>query len=233
MQPVALWSGIYLPPGWVTLQFYLQNEGWIEAAGSVTLTHMTCGLEKLPEALSTTTPHSFAPAFQRQTEPLHKACVFSCQIICILFIHIFDLLSMYSVLFRSPLWSLKWEERKEVEEAKVLFFQAQCLQATCLHSSVTSLHTCYDTPFSSGARCHHLAASRGWLGARWVSPRYLWGATLALTDRLTGTHTHSGLIQTHFSCSTPAHMLPSHDTLCIKQWLYIHFFRHKIIFSPL
>lgn len=55
---------------------------------------------------------------------------------------------MYSVLFWSlmlAVLNLKWEERKEVGDAKLLYFQAQCLQATCLQSSVTSLHTCYDT----------------------------------------------------------------------------------------
>lgn len=70
---------------------------------------------------------------------------------------------------------------------------------------------------SVGARCHHLAASGGWLGARWVSPRYLLGVTLGITDMLTGAHTRKG--RTH---TVQRHRLPAQSLLCIK-WHFSSF----------
>lgn len=74
-------------------------------------------------------------------------------------------------------------------------------------------------------------------------PQVPLGSHIRPTDRLTGTyrHTHAHTLlqsilcpNTHSSYSTPAHMLPRHGALCIKQWLCSTsiFFRHKIIFHP-
>lgn len=80
--------------GWRCM-FYFQTEGWSEAAGSVTLTRVTFGLENLPEAVHAQkklcTP--LLQHFKGKTKPLHIARVFSCQMISILFF-----------FFYSPLW---------------------------------------------------------------------------------------------------------------------------------
>lgn len=136
---------------------------------------MTCGLERLPEALHTykkeKKSHSFATDIQRQAKPLHVAYVFSCQMICILCIHISDL-SLYSALLLDPDANSpksqvgSWKESRK--RKKLFYFQAQCLQAACLQSSVTSLHTYYDTSTLSGNPLSPLGRQRRltgcWMG---------------------------------------------------------------------
>lgn len=108
------------------------------------------------------------------------------------------------------------------------------------HLSLVYIHT-MTLPLSVGTRCHHSPASEGLLGARWVSPRYLWGATLGLTDRLTAACRHtctksipfsrrrSLLLQRNSSHSPKAH----HTLHRAVTLLYISFFQTKNYFSPL
>lgn len=160
-------------------------------------------------------------------------------------IHIFDM-SPYSALLLEPdANSLKsqvgsWKESKK-RKGYFTFRLSVYRPHVSSHLSLVYIHT-MTLPLSVGTRCHHLAASGGWLGAGWVSPRYLWGATLDLTDRLTGACTHTckhtqpfskqcSLLRQYSGSHTPKARHTLHKAVTL---LYIHFFsRHKIIFTPL
>lgn len=61
--------------GWRCM-FYFQTEGWSKAAGSVTLTHMTCGLEKLPGALLAKERKQTSLLFKSKQKPLRGVWLF-------------------------------------------------------------------------------------------------------------------------------------------------------------
>lgn len=115
--------------------------------------------------------------------------------ICILFfIHIFDL-SLHTAQLSEPdahLLKSQVERWKSKPKRKNCFtFRPSVYRPhVSSHLSLVYIHT-MTLPLSVGTRCHHSPASEGLLGARWVSPRYLGGAALGLTDRLTATRRHT------------------------------------------
>lgn len=199
-------------------------------------------LQKKRKEKKTLTPS--LQIFKGKQKPLHIAYVFSCPMICIQCIHISDL-SPYSSLLLDPdanSPNLKWEVGKKAEKEKLFYFQAQCLQATCLQSSVTSLHTYYDTSTLSGNPLSPLGRQRRLTGCWMGLPQVPLGSHIRpnwQTDRSVHTHiqkTHTTLSRAHSSNCTPAPTLPRHGTLCIKQWLCftsIFFFQTQNYFSPL
>lgn len=147
--------------------------------------------------------------------------------------------------------------RGREEDRKLLHFQAPCLQATCLQSSVTGLHTYNDTSSLCGNPLSPLGRQQ-WLTGCWIGlpqvPRGShirpgWQTDRALhTDghRQESTHAyaHAGSLLPLYSSS---HALLRLGTLCIKQWLcsvsdfffflfflfpFLFFPKHKIIFHP-
>lgn len=140
------------------------------------------------------------------------------------------------------LWNLKWEVGRKAKEEILFYFQARCLQATCLQSSVTSLHTCYDTSSLSGNSLSPLGRQRRLTGCWMGLPQVPLGSHIRpnwQTDRSVHTHMqtqHNPFPSSaHSSDSAAAHILPRHGALCIKQWLCFTsiFFPDTKLFSPL
>lgn len=159
--------------GWRCM-FYFQTEGWREAAGSVTLTHMTCGLEKPPKALQT---KNSSPLFhnlskEKPTSP-HSMCLFMSNDLhpFFFFIYIFTSLTCQWIRRCSGAWcplseisSGKKKGRKTDWRNCFTFRRRVCRPHVSSHLSLVYIHT-MTLSLSVGTRCHHLAASSGWLGA--------------------------------------------------------------------
>lgn len=110
--------------------FYFQTEGWREAVGSVTLTHMTCGLEKPPKALQTKTSSPFFHNLSKEkpTSP-RSMCLFMSNDLhpffyfFFLYIHVFDSLSVGSCAALEPnAHSLKSQVVRGREEGRKLLY---------------------------------------------------------------------------------------------------------------
>lgn len=176
--PWPLRSGIYLPPGWVTLHVLFPDRGLKWGCRECNTDPHDLWPRKAAWSSALKTPHSFATALSKENKTFaHSMCLFMPNDLHPFYSHLWLVVNVFRTVVEpdahSPSQVSSGKREKKSKRQNCFTFRPSVYRPhVSSHLSLVYIHT-MTLPLSVGTRCHHLAARRGWLGARWVSPRYL------------------------------------------------------------